>query len=108
MSGVSSSPGASTMFDRLPTIGGGLLLVLVVLCVVVGAYNRGLQDRVNAGQARLANAQTEANLDNTLIQLLVKSAAEHDDAGIKSLLSANGISYAPAANSAKPTGGTAQ
>lgn len=79
--------------ERAPTIGALIVLALVIASVVMAGRNRGLQEQAAAGQQRLANAQTAANLDNTLIRLLTTAAVEHDDAAIKALLAANGITY---------------
>ena len=92
----------ATLLDRLPTIGGVLLLVLVLVTVSVAAYNRSLQAEVSTSQARLANAQTAANLDNTLIRMLAKAAADHGDGQIKAMLASNGITYSQASAKADP------
>ena len=98
--------------ERAPTIGALVVLVLVIASVLMAAHNRGLQDKVAAGQAKLANAQTAANLDNTLIRLLTTAAVEHDDAAIRALLAANGITYrqnaSPATPAPVPTAGGTQ
>lgn len=102
---------SGSWLERAPTVGALVVLALVIASVVMAGRNRGLQDQVAAGQARLANAQTAANLDNTLIRLLTTAAVEHDDAAIKALLAANGITYrqnaAPPAPAATPTPGAA-
>ena len=96
--------------ERAPTVGALVVLVLVIVSVVMAGRNRGLQEQVATGQQRLASAQTAANLDNTLIRLLTTAAVEHDDAAIKALLAANGITYrqntATPAAAPTPTTGT--
>lgn len=86
--------GASpTMADRLPAIGGLVVLALSIATVAVSSYNRGLQETVSTGQAKLAKGQAAANLDNMLIRLLTSAAVEHNDGDIKDLLAANGVTY---------------
>lgn len=82
-----------SILDRMPAIGGILALALATATVLVAAHNRTLQETANAGQAKLANAQAAGNLNNTLIRLLATAAVEHNDADIKSLLTANGVTY---------------
>ena len=72
---------------------GIVALVAALVLVIVGALNRSLQAEVAAGQARIANAQAAANVNNTLIRLLAKAAAEKKDEQIRALLSQNGISF---------------
>jgi len=85
-----------------------LALVLAVVVAVESALNRAAQDKVNAGRAELARAQTFANLDNGLVQLLAKTAAERRDAQIQGLLARNGVTYRiepkPAGASPAPAG----
>lgn len=77
-------------------LGNGLsaiVLVLAIFITVTSAQNRALQDKVNAGRAALAKAQTLAQLDNGLVQLLAKTAAEKNDTAIQSLLAQNGVTF---------------
>jgi hypothetical protein len=74
----------------------GLAAVTLVLAVIIfyeGVQARGLQDRVNAGHASLVKAQTFANLDNGVIQLIAKTAAEKNDADLRGLLASNGVTF---------------
>ncbi|MBK6721019.1 MAG: hypothetical protein IPG62_14355 [Sphingomonadales bacterium] len=71
-----------------------LLALVLALANMLQAYlNRGLQAEVLDGQAQLAKAQTLANVDNSLIQLLAKSAAENDDKALRDLLARNGVTF---------------
>ncbi len=70
-----------------------IALILAIVMTVVGAQNRGLQDKLAAGRVDLAKAQTFATLDNSLVQLLAKTAAEKDDASLKDLLASNGVTF---------------
>lgn len=80
---------------------GVIGLAAALMLVVTGALNLSLQAEVNAGQAKVANAQAAANVNATLIRLLAKSAAETNDAQLRTLLANNGITFrsasAPAA-----------
>jgi hypothetical protein len=79
--------------DRMPSIGGALVLLLVIATVFVAGNNRGLQQQAAEGQAKLASAQAAGNVNATLIRMLATAAADHNDADIKALLTANGITY---------------
>lgn len=70
-----------------------VVLILAIALVVLGAQNRSLQDQVAAGRQQLARAQTFAGLDNSLVQLLAKTAAEKNDAALKDLLAHNGVTF---------------
>lgn len=90
---------------------GVLALVLALLNVIGAQRNRGLQAEVDAAQGTLQRGQAFANVNNSLIQLLAKAAAERNDPAIRDLLARNGITFklsaAPAA--AAPAGqGAAQ
>lgn len=91
-----------TALDRITALGGVAVLLLVIATVAFASHNRGLQDTVSAGQATLAKAQTAANLDNTLIRMLTSAAVERDDADIKALLAANGVTYRQTAAATAP------
>ena len=82
-----------TWLDRMTAIGGALVLVLVIVTVFVAAHNRGLQTNVAEGQAKLTSAQAAGNVNSTLIRLLASAAADNSDDAIKSLLSANGVTF---------------
>ncbi|MBY0519169.1 MAG: hypothetical protein K2P79_01950 [Sphingomonas sp.] len=70
---------------------GGVVLCIGVLTVWQAGVNRGLQQELAGNQEKLAKAQTIANLDNNLVQLLAKAAVENNDTAIRNLLSANGV-----------------
>jgi hypothetical protein len=74
----------------------GLATVALVLAVAVfyeGVQMRALQDRVNAEHADLVKAQTFANLDNGVVQLIAKTAADKNDADLRALLASNGVTF---------------
>lgn len=82
-----------------------LALILAVLSVAGAQRNRSLQSEVEAGQQALVRGQTFANVNNSLIQLLAKTAAERNDQALRDLLARNGITYqvsAPAQPAAPP------
>lgn len=84
-------------------VAAGLSIVTVVLAialVALGVQNRALQDQVAAGRQQLARAQTFAGLDNSLVQLLAKTAAEKNDAALKDLLAHNGVTFKVEPNAA--------
>ena len=75
------------------TLLGGLALVLAVFSVVQSGANRDLQETASANQAQLQKAQTLATIDNNLVQLLAKAAAEGNDSDIRALLARNGVTF---------------
>ena len=83
--------------DRVQLALGAIALLAALVLVVTSMLNRSLQAQVAAGQAKIANAQAAANVNNGLIRLLAKSAAETGDPQIRTLLAQNGITYQPTA-----------
>lgn len=85
-----------------------LALMLAIFIVFEGSQNRTLQDRVEAGHAALVRGQTFANLDNSLIQVVAKTAADKNDAELRALLAQNGVTFRlqPAAAPTPKTGPT--
>lgn len=102
MTGEDRSP-----LDRVHFALGGLALVLAILAVGFVIANASLQKTAAAGQAKIASAQTAANLNNSLIRMLAKSAAENNDPALKTLLAENGITLSEA-KPAAPTPSPAQ
>jgi hypothetical protein len=86
---------------------GVLAMVLALATLVQGFLNRGLQKDVVEGQQQLAKAQTLANLDNSLIQLLAKSAVDNKDQALRDLLARNGVTFQARAPVASPANATA-
>lgn len=84
---------AAPRYNRIQVALGVLAMAAAAALVIIGALNRSLQADVAAGQVRVANAQAAANVNNTLIRLLAKAAAEKNDEKIRTLLSQNGISF---------------
>jgi hypothetical protein len=72
---------------------GALALLLAVLNVTGAQRNRALQMEVDSEQAKVARGQTFANLNNNLIQLLARTAAEQNDPAIRDLLAKNGVTF---------------
>ncbi len=87
--------------DRVQLVLGVVALLAATVLVIMGQVNRSLQAQVAAGQAKIASAQAAANVNNSLIRLLAKSAAETGDTQIRTLLAQNGITFQQA-----PGGGT--
>lgn len=74
--------------------GLGILALILALLNVAGAQrNRDLQGKVDTAQAALQRGQAFANVNNSLIQLLAKAAAERDDPAIRDLLARNGVTF---------------
>lgn len=69
----------------------GVVLVIAVMTVWQAGTNRTLQQQAADNQQKLAKAQTVAALDNNLVQLLAKAAVEANDAALRNLLAANGV-----------------
>jgi hypothetical protein len=92
--------------DGMAVILGAVALILAILSVVQSARNRSLQAQVAEGQAKLAKAQTMANLDTSLVQLMAKTAADKNDGAIRDLLARNGVTFkAPPAPAPAPETG---
>jgi hypothetical protein len=72
---------------------GGLALGLVLVTVVISDNNRSTQAELAETQAKLGKIQTLANINNSLIQLLAKSAAENHDQALRDLLLRNGVTF---------------
>ena len=68
-------------------------MVLAVLSYVQANANRDLQQVAATNQARIDRANSFANLDNSLIQLTAKSAADDNDPALTKLLSDNGVTF---------------
>ncbi len=74
--------------------GLGVLALLLAIVNVAGAQrNRSLQGEVDTAQANVQRGQAFANVNNSLIQLLAKAAAEGNDPAIRALLASNGITF---------------
>ncbi len=83
---------------------GALALVLAITTVILGSGNRGMQQQLAEGQAKVARIQSLANLNNNLIQLMAKAAADNKDGDLRQLLERNGITFkaAPGGTPAAP------
>ncbi len=79
---------------------GGLCVVLALSLALMAAINRTLRARIAEGQAQVSKAQTLANLDNSLVQLLAKSAVDNNDLALRDLLSRNGVTFKQGAQTA--------
>lgn len=77
----------------LRAILGLAAIVLAVLNVTGAQRNRALQAEIEAQQAAVQRGQTFANLNNSLIQLLARTAAEQNDPALRTLLSDNGVTF---------------
>lgn len=97
--------------DQAHLLAGGLALLLALATAGFALANSSLQGVAAAGQAKVAGAQTAANVNASLIRLLAKSAAENNDEALKALLARNGITFnaaskgpgSPAVPVAQPT-----
>lgn len=72
---------------------GGFALVLAVVSVVEAGANQDLQETAAANQVQLQKSQTLTSVDNNLVQLLAKAAAESNDSDIRALLARNGVTF---------------
>ena len=73
-------------------LGGGVLL-LALIDAGGAQLNRSLQTDVGDLQAKLARSRTVVQVDTALVQLLARTAADKDDAALRSLLSRNGVTF---------------
>lgn len=78
---------------RLGTLLGGGVLLLALVDSVGAQMNRSLQSDVGALQTQLARSRTFLQVDNALVQLLARTAAEKDDGAIRALLARNGVTF---------------
>jgi hypothetical protein len=88
---------------------GALALVLLVLNISFINGNRALQDEINQRQAVLNRGQTLNQVNQGLVQALANVAVKDNDAQVRDLLAAQGItlkSKADAAASATDTAAT--
>ena len=67
--------------------------------------NRSAQAEVAVAQAKLARARTFLQVDNALVQLLARTAADKDDAALRDVLARNGVTFRKG-DGAAPTGET--
>jgi hypothetical protein len=69
----------------------GLALILALASVVLSVQIRNLQDHVESQRADLMKAQAVAQVDNSVIQLLARTAVEKNDPQIRALLATVGV-----------------
>jgi len=72
---------------------GGLALLLAVLMVIQLFLNHGLQAQIAGNQKLVLKEKAISTVDNSLVQLLAKSAYESHDADITALLARNGVTF---------------
>ncbi len=85
----------------------GLALILALASVVLSVQVRNLQDQVEGQRADLIKAQAVAQVDNSVIQLLARTAIEKNDPQIRALLATVGVTLATQpAPPAAPASGT--
>ncbi len=81
---------------------GALALLLTGVNVAMAESNRDIQTRITERQALVAKAQTLASLNNNLIQLLARGAADQHDDALRNLLARNGVNFTQAPHQAEP------
>ena len=92
--------------DRIGQLGAGLgalSLILAIATLIQVSSNSDLRATAVQGQAQVAKAQALANVDNELVGLLAKAAAENHDDAIRTLLAQNGVTFKAAPPSAAPS-----
>ncbi|NTU76789.1 MAG: hypothetical protein HGA90_03100 [Alphaproteobacteria bacterium] len=85
---------ASVLFSLI-----ALLLLVTNAALISG--NRGLQDELNRRQASIATASNLMPLNQNLAQGLAEAAIKNNDAAIRDLLSAQGITINKSEKGAK-------
>lgn len=96
---AADAPPAETMskmpawLGRTAALLGLVALALAVWSAVLGVDNRALGKTVGEQQGTVARAQTLAQVNNALIQLISRTAAQTDDAELASLLAKNGVTF---------------
>jgi len=88
-----SEPKPKSRLTMASVVLGGLCVFLALSLALVAAINRNLRTRIADGQAQVSKAQTLASLDNSLVQLLAKSAVDNSDLALRDLLSRNGVTF---------------
>lgn len=83
---------------------GALALLLALVTLWEARGSRELQHQVADAQQKAAKAQTMANLDNTLVQMLARAAIDNNDPAIRALLERNGVQLKAGAPSAPAPG----
>ena len=72
----------------------GLLALVLALAVAGGQMlNRTLEQSVESDRAAMTKGQALANINNGLIRLMAKTAAEKNDAELRDLLARNGVTF---------------
>lgn len=92
-----TSTGGATRFAGIGVVLGALALLLAITTIIQGMSNRALQQQVTEGQAQVARAQTLANLDKSLIELIAKSSVENKDDALRDLLARGGVTFTTSA-----------
>ncbi len=83
---------------------GVLALLLAVLNVAGAQRNRALQADIDAQQPNVQRGQTFTNVNNSVIQLMARAAAEQNDAALRDLLASNGVTFQVQAPATGPQG----
>jgi hypothetical protein len=90
--------------DHFASVLGGISLLLAAGNVYQAQANRSVQAQVAEGQAKLSRAQTLANVDKALVDLMAKAAVNDGDGALRTLLAKNGVTLnARSATATPPT-----
>ena len=85
--------GLEQLFSSLPTVLGGLALLLVVTNGALVALNRATQTRV-AARAQYVNQTVQLDrIQQTIVRAAATAAINSKDARLGQVLNANGITY---------------
>jgi hypothetical protein len=77
-------------------------LVLLVAEISLFGGNRALEAKINERQITINRGVNLGQINQTLVQMLADATVKNNDADIKNLLAAQGITIKPTAASAKP------
>jgi hypothetical protein len=72
---------------------GGVALVLAAVTILGAEGNRIAAAQLDSQRTEAARLQRIAGLNDGLVKLLVKAAAEGNDAELRALLAANGVTF---------------
>ena len=72
---------------------GAIAMLLATTIVVQGEMNRSAAAAAEVQRVELVRTQQFAQVDNALVQILAKTAAERNDPALRALLAANGVTF---------------
>ncbi len=97
-----------TSIDMAVVAAGGVALGATIWLAVSVGQVRTLTNETAKLSADVSRGATLAQLNSNLIQLMARTAAERNDAQLRSLLQANGVTFKVSPKSDAPNAGAGQ